>query len=726
MRRIFLLPALLVAACAGPGRVPPLWRQGEFLPPQAISAVDVSSHGHSIAVSTLAFRHDRNFWLVDGDGKIQWGRHVAPWAPFQVAALPGAEAFGVGLAYSRVTSPHPTVSFFRDEKGEETATVDAGGEMGFLRYGSGDWRTGWGASLIGDLIVRGPGFVLSVPHHDGWWRTLADGSREKFPLQHDRPFRMAASADGRLQALALIVPSEPDRLKGAVRTRIASSILTVRSAADGKELWSVKPLEGPVSVPKPPQPEDEFPDLADFFDTRPDDVVPFRVALSVSIDERTSRIALTEYAGWMRVRSRPASGRWDPPYHVIPFVPRQRGTLRVFGADGQEIARSELPLEGLFEAHADSTIWCSPMSWFARGLSGCAWRPADEDARAVLRFDPERKRWKRPSEFADAVGDLALHRGKALVSCWDGWIYRLDQEGRVLDKVDAGGPCRLRWSPDGSFAVAGAQSGELLCLDPQGRPRWRTMLPSAEPEPLKQPPKPVFEELPIFQVGRVGPEHAYVGDTWLVKTERGGFLVDAGGTSGIPFTLQRIREAGVDPKTLSHLLHSHSHGDHSGAGYLWRTMGLKVVAPKTGAVALTWLMPTLSDYGVWVPRPVDVPLPLKRPGDETEAEISGVRIRAIFVPGHSMDSVVYAMELNGKRLVFTGDIGFVDANNSNILHRCWGDRAKAKIVTEIVRSKVLAFRPDFVFTGHGAHREGVQYLEELVRRSLEAIAAAGQ
>lgn len=718
-RRLVLAP-LLAAACAGPGRVPPPWQQGVGLPPQSISAVDVSDDGRSIAVSTMAFRHDRNFWLLSGDGAVQWGRWVAPWAPFQVAALPGG--FGVGLAYSRVTSPHPTVSFFRDEKGEETATVDAGGEMGFLRYGRGEWRTGWGASLIGDLIARGPGFAVTVPHHDGSWRVLADGSREKVPQIRERPFRMAAGAEGRLLALTHLVPAEPERL----RARPASSILSVRNAADGRELWSVKPLEGPVSVAKPPQPEEEFPDLAEYFDTRPDAVVPFRVAVSVSIDKRSSRIALTEYEGWMRVRSRPASGRWDPPYHVIPFLPHQTGTLRVFGADGVELARSALPREGLFEAHADASIWCSPLSWFARGSAGCAWRPADEEARRILRFDPARKSWEQDAEFPDSVADFALHRGKALVSCWDGRIYRLDPEGRVLGRVEAGGPCRLRWSADGSFAVAGTEGGEVLCLDPEARLRWRTRIPSSSPEPLKGPTKPVFEELPVYQVGRTGPEHAYVGDTWLVKTGSGGFLVDAGGTSSIPFTLQRIREAGVDPKELGHLLHSHSHGDHSGAGYLWRTMGLKVVAPETGAVALGWLMPTLSDYGVWVPRPVDVPLRLKRPGDEAELEVSGARIRAIFVPGHSMDSVIYAMELGGKRLVFTGDIGFVDANNSNILHRCWGDAAKAKVVTGIVRSKVLPFRPDFVFTGHGAHREGVQFLEELVRRSEEAIAAAGK
>src|SRR5262249_33245458 len=157
--------------------------------------------------------------------------------------------------------------------------------------------------------------------------------------------------------------------------------------------------------------------------------------------------------------------------------------------------------------------------------------------------------------------------------------------------------------------------------------RWHAKLPEAELPPLKQPTQRVFEEVPIYQVGRTGTEHAYVGDTWLIKTERGGVLIDTGGTSAIPFTLQRIRSAGVDFKNVHYLLHSHSHGDHCGAGYLWRTMGLKVVAPETANFTLAWLMPMLTDYGVWVPRPVDVPLPLKRAGDEVTITLDDLRVR---------------------------------------------------------------------------------------------------
>ena len=39
-----------------------------------------------------------------------------------------------------------------------------------IRYGSGDWRTGWPASLIGDLIVRAHLSIFTVFSNDGAWR----------------------------------------------------------------------------------------------------------------------------------------------------------------------------------------------------------------------------------------------------------------------------------------------------------------------------------------------------------------------------------------------------------------------------------------------------------------------------------------------------------------------------------------------------------------------------
>ena len=76
--------------------------------------------------------------------------------------------------------------------------------------------------------------------------------------------------------------------------------------------------------------------------------------------------------------------------------------------------------------------------------------------------------------------------------------------------------------------------------------------------------------------------------------------------------------------------------------------------------------------------------------------------------------------LNGKRILFTGDLGFEGV--SNILHRCWGDRDKALVVTKVVRTQALPLKPDHVFTGHGPRQHGTAFLEDLLKRTEEALA----
>ena len=98
-----------------PSKVPTPLRQGEFLSPQSVSALAISPDGHQVAVTTMAFRHDRSFWLLADDGRVLWGRYLEPWAPGQVAFVPQGKRFAVGLAYSRFTDPHPTLAIFDGE-----------------------------------------------------------------------------------------------------------------------------------------------------------------------------------------------------------------------------------------------------------------------------------------------------------------------------------------------------------------------------------------------------------------------------------------------------------------------------------------------------------------------------------------------------------------------------------------------------------------------------------
>lgn len=364
------------------------------------------------------------------------------------------------------------------------------------------------------------------------------------------------------------------------------------------------------------------------------------------------------------------------------------------------------------------------MSWFARGLAGCSWLPADDQADQVFVYDMARQEWSMSCQFPDAVSDLAVHPQDpaTLASCWDGRLCLVRSNGAVQATIEAGGPARLQWSADGRFAIAGTQQGEIWRVGADGRTAWRTRIPVRQAPAVAQPLRPVFDDVPIYRVGRVGPEHAYVGDIWLIKAPEGGILVDSGGTSAISLTLERIKAAGIEPGQIHYVLLSHTHGDHIGGAYLWRSMGAKVVAPASAAFPATWMVPTLNHYGIWIPCAIDQPLPLARPGDTTRFTLDGLDIQAIFAPGHSFDSVIYVLDLEGRRVFLTGDLGF--HGNNDILNRCWGDVPKVRAVMKILREQVLPLKPEIVFTGHDEHANGVEYWENILRTTEESIIKA--
>jgi glyoxylase-like metal-dependent hydrolase (beta-lactamase superfamily II) len=713
-----------IAPSSPKSRVPEVMAQGRFLAPQAVSAVDVAADGKVITVGTMAFSHDANVWQFSPEGAVISRRHFPPWAPMQVATLAGGKALAVGLVYSRVTSPDPTVWFGRSEElfaptlNDELAEADSqDGQLARLRPGAGEWRTGWLASSLGELFVRGPDWVFKPPR----WFLDAEGRRQELRFEQknllptSRAMRMAASADGRRAAFGWL-----GFTKAARRLPAHADALDVWQLGPNQKLWSAPPTVD--TPPRLPDPVADFPDLSKDFRLAADALVPGHVAAAVALSRDGSRVALVEYGVWGWVRNEPAIGKWDPPIHVLNFLPKQRGRLRVFDGSGKELFSESLPEEGLFEVgfSADANeAWCWPASWFARGMAGEVWLPVDGPARTLYRVALN-ARTAEAWVFPDAVAACALTPAneRALVSCWDGWIYLFTLAGKLVAKHDAGGPARLAWSNDGAFAASGTADGRLMRVEQSGNLSWSRVIDAKELPPLARPPTEVVPGLPIFQGGRIpGGEHAYVGDIWVIKTGLNAVIIDAGGLSGFSQTQARLRALGVE--RVTHVLQTHSHGDHCGGAYLWRAAGGKIVGPKAAAFPLTWLMPMLTDYGIYPPRPLDMPLPLTRFGDEADFQVSGLDFHALFVPGHSFDQTIYTIKLGGKRIAFTGDLGF---ENQDILHRCWGDVEKARQIVPVIRDKLLAWRPDIVFTGHGVRTNGLEFLTTLVRTTEASLA----
>jgi len=745
-------------------RVPLATAQDRFLAPQAISAVDISADGKVITVGTMAFSHDANVWQFEAGGAVIAKRNLPPWAPMQVATLAGGKAVAAGMAYSRVTSPEPTIwlgpsnavlggadtvlggadAVLGGALQDEFAESDPrDGEMARLRPGEGDWRTGWLASQLGELFVHGPDWLFKPPglmmDAEGHRQRLSYEDKNQLPTRRALP--IGARCHAERAVFGWIALANPPA--GYPKEHDALSVWEVRP---NRRLWTA--AASSAQAPPLPNPAADFPELAEHFRVGADALTPATAAAAVAINADGTRVAVIEYAVWVWLRSGPAIGKWDPPIHALNFVPKQRGRLRVFDGTGRELRNVLLPAEGMFEVGLGGdpdVVTCWPSSWFARGVAGAAWLPVDAPARTLYRIpvkqgpalavsSPDARAISSPDaravgfpdaraiSFPDAVADCALNPadGSALVSCWDGQLHWIDANGLESGRLDLSAPARLAWQPDGALAIAGTADGRLFSLARDGKVVWQKAIAVTDPPAPEKPPEPVLPGLPVFQGGRIPKsEHAYVGDIWVIKNGSAAVFVDAGGTSGFATTAARLRALGIE--RVTHILQTHTHGDHCGGDQLWRATGTKIAGPKSAALALTWLMPMLTDYGIFPPCPLDVPLPLTRAGDEAEFEAGGLKFGALFVPGHSFDLTIYKVELAGRRVAFTGDLGFEAP--SDIVHRCWGDAEKARAVVAVIRDQLLPWKPDVVFTGHGARPAGMAFLTDLVRRTDETLAA---
>ncbi len=321
--------------------VPSATAQGHSLAPQAVSAVDISPDGLSITVGTMAFSHEPNVWLLSTDGAVREKRNFPPWAPMQVSTLGGSTA--VGMAMSRVTSPEPgvwcgaTESLFHDPLNDELYQADArDSQFSRWRSGAGDWRTGWLASSLGELYAHGPDWIFQPPN----LFIGADGHRTRLryedgnQLPNHRAARMAVSADGKQMAFGWICLEEP--AAGFPQER---NLLSVWSVQPNRSRWNAAPSAA-FSLPPLPDPAAEFPELLHAgFRLRADKIVRGTIASAVAFSRDGSRVAVIEQGLWCWVRTDPAIGNWDPPIHVIHFVPKLPGRLRVFDGEGKELLK---------------------------------------------------------------------------------------------------------------------------------------------------------------------------------------------------------------------------------------------------------------------------------------------------------------------------------------------------------------------------------------------------
>lgn len=168
-------------------------------------------------------------------------------------------------------------------------------------------------------------------------------------------------------------------------------------------------------------------------------------------------------------------------------------------------------------------------------------------------------------------------------------------------------------------------------------------------------------------------------NVYLIEGDTDAFLIDGGSGLDTPLIFENILETGCPISKIKYLFVTHAHGDHGGGvqDFQDRIPNLKVLTSagekrlleegtegELGLTAAKLKGNYPKDY-FFKHCKVDEVV-----SDGMSFSVADAVVTSITLPGHSIESVCYLVEKNGRRLLFSGDSIYLDGRLSLI--NCYG------------------------------------------------------
>lgn len=232
----------------------------------------------------------------------------------------------------------------------------------------------------------------------------------------------------------------------------------------------------------------------------------------------------------------------------------------------------------------------------------------------------------------------------------------------------------------------------------------------------------LLERIAFVGSSRFGLSNPFDCSVYAIGTSSGVVLIDAGCGLEPELIEANLRADGLDPKPVQAVVLTHAHADHAGGARGWKTRtGCEIIAPEgeraivEGAEDITGVLERAKRAGLY---PADYVFPtvsvdrIVRDGDLLA--FGDVQLRAIEVAGHSRHHTCYLTEIDGRRVLFSGDA--VLYGGSLLLQNIAGcslDDYRRDI------EKLAGLRVDVLLPGHGIFvmRHGQEHLN----RAIEAL-----
>lgn len=202
----------------------------------------------------------------------------------------------------------------------------------------------------------------------------------------------------------------------------------------------------------------------------------------------------------------------------------------------------------------------------------------------------------------------------------------------------------------------------------------------------------------VFLVGsgRFNFTHPLNCNIYAVRGDDRIVLIDAGCGFDVDGLEAALKNSGIPLTEIDSIYHTHSHWDHArGAAEVARRAGCNVYIHRQGVEILEkgpWTEFNFKPHPAITFTPIHNVLALE---DGDEIKLGGRTLRVLYTPGHTADSVCFAIEEGGKNHLFTGDTvmgfgkpGIMTANTDFPSYRSSLQR-------------LVEYRADAMYPGHG-------------------------
>lgn len=143
-------------------------------------------------------------------------------------------------------------------------------------------------------------------------------------------------------------------------------------------------------------------------------------------------------------------------------------------------------------------------------------------------------------------------------------------------------------------------------------------------------------------------------NSYVIQTKNEIVMFDCGCGETFDQIMANMRYWGLDPDKLSTCFITHAHWDHTGAAHILKERGIRLIAHAETARSMQAGDERCAGYlyhKEYMPCEVDTVV-----DDQQVIKVGNLKVQALYFPGHTMGCTAFALEWEGKQLVFSGDI----------------------------------------------------------------------